>query len=69
MIPTMGDTIDYNIRAQLHRPADPAVLAAEIRRLRAQGLRPRDLSVALRLPLGAVLDALADPNLGGGRHV
>ena len=41
-----------------HRPTDPEVLATEIRRLHASGLRPRDIAQALRLDLGTVLGAL-----------
>ncbi len=50
--------VDYDRLASQHRPTDPAAIAAEIRRLVAGGLRPRDVSVALRLDLAAVLNAL-----------
>lgn len=51
--------ITYEQRASQHRPDDPHALATEIRRLAASGLRRRDISVALRLPLDAVVNALA----------
>jgi hypothetical protein len=45
-------------RADIHRPTDPVVIAAEICRLRQTGLTPRDIANSLRLGLGAVLEAL-----------
>ena len=48
----------HDDRAQAYRPTDPAALAAEIRRLAASGLTGRDISVALRVGLGQVLEAL-----------
>ena len=56
----MTDSSDYTKRANFHRPTDPTELEAEMRRLRAEGLKPRDISVALRLDLGAVLNALRE---------
>ena len=50
---------EYSALAQLHRPTDPAELAAEIRRLAATGLRARDISTALRLPHDHVVNASA----------
>ena len=49
---------NYDQRATQHRPTDPAAIAAEIRRLVAGGLRPRDVSNALRIDLSQVLNAL-----------
>jgi hypothetical protein len=40
--------------ANLHRPTDPAALAAEIHRLHHGGLKPHDISVALRIDLAQV---------------
>ena len=49
---------DWRKLAELHKPTDPAAIVAEIRRLSGTGLKPRDISNALRLDLGAVLEAL-----------
>lgn len=46
---------EYQLCAQQHRPQDQAAMAAEIRRLSAEGLKPRDIAAALRLDLAAVL--------------
>ena len=48
----------YDQRANAHRPTDSAALQAEMRRLASSGLRVRDIAVALRIDLGAVLEAL-----------
>ena len=45
----------YDLRANQHRPADVGQLDAEIRRLNRNGLTPRDVAVALRLSLDAVV--------------
>ena len=60
-----GDTVipgglDWRAQADLHRPTDRGAVAAEIRRLVANGLKPRDVAAALRLGLGQVLEALRD---------
>lgn len=47
-------------RADRHRPRDPGVLAAELRRLRSTGLTPRDLASAMRMPLATVHELLAE---------
>ena len=62
--PTIGgrhgrDGADYARRAQAHRPDDPT---AEIRRLRDGGLKPIDISVALKIALPAVFTALRSPD-------
>jgi hypothetical protein len=49
---------DWRLLADVHKPTDPAAIAAEIRRLHATGLKPRDISNTLRLDLGVVLQAL-----------
>lgn len=46
---------DYRLRAATHRPTDPVALQREVRRLRAAGLKPRDIAQALRLGIGQVL--------------
>jgi hypothetical protein len=51
----------WQLMANLHRPSDPTALSGEIRRLHQTGLTPRDISVALRLDMGAVLQALRVP--------
>lgn len=56
------NALDYDRRARMHRPTDSAVLALEIRRLRQNGLTARDISDALRIDMGAVLNALATPS-------
>jgi hypothetical protein len=56
----VGGQLDWRRLADLHRPTDRDQLAAEIRRLRASGLMPRDISTALRIALPVVLEALAD---------
>lgn len=50
----------YHDRANEHRPADQAAIAAEIRRLRSGGLTATDIAGALRISLGEVLRLLAD---------
>jgi hypothetical protein len=50
--------LDYERLARQHRPTDQAALAREIRRLYADGLKPRDIAAALRFDLPAVLTAL-----------
>jgi hypothetical protein len=42
----------------MHRPTDPAALAAEIQRLAASGLKARDIATALRLGLDTVINVL-----------
>jgi hypothetical protein len=49
---------DWRDLATLHRPRDAELLAREARRLHADGLKPRDVSAALKLPLGDVLAAI-----------
>lgn len=48
----------YEQLAGKHRPSDAGDMAAEIRRLRREGLRARDIAQALRLDLASVLAAL-----------
>lgn len=43
-----------------HRPADPALLVAEIRRLAATGLTSRDVAQALRLDWAYVARSLGE---------
>jgi hypothetical protein len=56
-----GDS--YDPRAKLHRPSDPAALAAEVRRLHGLGLTAADISVALRLDLAQVRETLQPKEL------
>ncbi len=51
---------DYDRLARVHRPDDTRRLHLEIRRLVADGLKPRDVAQALRVDLGVVLEALKD---------
>jgi DNA-binding NarL/FixJ family response regulator len=56
---------DYNTMANQHRPTDPASLAAEIRRLHADGLTSRDIAEALRLSHAQVITILyGEPERG-----
>ena len=55
-----GGVLVYERLANLHRPTDPEKLRAEVRRLAASGLKPADISVALRLPLDAVRNLLVE---------
>lgn len=59
--PRAGDPVSnaaYDTRANQHRPTEPALLAAEIRRLHADGLSARDISTALRLSHDMVITIL-----------
>ena len=55
----MSIQLNYEQRAQRHRPSDPARVRAEIVRLMGQGLSTRDVATALRLDVPAVLNLLA----------
>jgi hypothetical protein len=46
--------------ANMHRPTDGETLQAECRRLRDSGLTAHDIASAMRLGLGAVLQALGE---------
>lgn len=41
-----------------HRPTDGEALQAECRRMHREGLKPRDIAVALKIGVAAVLQAL-----------
>jgi hypothetical protein len=41
-----------------YRPTDPAVIAAAILSMHHQGLKPRDIAVALKIGVPAVLQVL-----------
>jgi hypothetical protein len=58
--PTVGGSLNYAALAQLHRPTSPKAISAEIRRLHADGLKPRDISVALRIDLSQVLQIIGE---------
>ena len=49
----------YTARAEHHRPTDLAELNREVKRLSADGLRPRDIAQALRMNDADVLAILA----------
>jgi len=51
---------DYDRRANVHRPVSLDAMAAEIRRLQNTGLTVRDISVALRVDMAEVLQAITD---------
>lgn len=46
-------------QATLHRPTDQAAVMATVRALAAQGLKPHDISDALRIGVAAVSQALS----------
>jgi hypothetical protein len=50
----------WHMLAEMHKPADPALLAVEIRRLHGTGLRVRDIAATLRLNIAVVLEALRE---------
>ena len=54
----MTEALDYRTRADQYRPTDQAIIDSEIRRMAASGLKAMDISVALRIGLGQVRDAL-----------
>lgn len=56
------DMAAYEALAGKHRPTDAKALAAEIRRLYATGLRPRDIAGALRLTHAEVFNVLGNDN-------
>jgi hypothetical protein len=58
MTRSIGGLLDYARLAELNRPADGDALAREVRRLLRDGLKPRDISIALRLDLAHVLELL-----------
>jgi hypothetical protein len=61
---SIGGALDmaaYAVLAQLHRPTDPAALAAEMRRLHGSGLTAQDIAAALRLAPDAVSKILSTP--------
>ncbi len=58
MTDSIDGTLDYRLLAQQHRPTDQAALAAEVRRMASQGLRPRDIAAALGMNVVLVLHIL-----------
>jgi len=54
----MSPQYNWTHLAQMHRPTDPAVIAAEVRRMYREGLKVRDIAVALRIGVPAVLQVL-----------
>lgn len=51
---TGANFTDWRVRAERHRPSDPAALAEEVRRLARGGLTERDIGNALKLDPTAV---------------
>lgn len=49
---------EYHHRATRHRPDNPADLGAEVRRLAASGLKPRDIASALGISVPEVVGML-----------
>jgi hypothetical protein len=54
----MTTAYDWRQLADLYRPTDEGAIAAEIRRLYQTGLKPRDISSAMRLDISTVIRAL-----------
>jgi hypothetical protein len=54
----MSPAYNWTHLAQLHRPTDPQLIATEVRSLYRQGLKPRDIAVALKIGVPAVLQVL-----------
>jgi hypothetical protein len=55
----VNDAVEYDIRSQQHRPTDPKRIAAEIMRLRREGLRPRDIAQCMRMNDHDVIQIIA----------
>lgn len=55
---TIGGTLTFAALQRLHQPFETEKIDAEIRRLHRDGLQPRDVSEALRLPLDKVVNVL-----------
>jgi DNA-binding NarL/FixJ family response regulator len=53
------DAADYRSRANLHRPADPVLVAAAITQLNVLGLTPHDIAAALGLHAKTVREVLS----------
>ena len=51
---------DYFARANRHRPTDPHAIARAVHQLHRQGLKPRDIGEALRIPLENVVNILGE---------
>jgi hypothetical protein len=54
----MNTLVDYHERAQRHRPTSVDELFTAVDELAAQGLKPRDISTALKLPLASIIEHL-----------
>ena len=54
----MSPAYDWRQLAVMHRPTDPAGIAAAARQLAAIGLKHRDISITLGLSEGAVVTLL-----------
>ena len=52
----------WAILANLHRPTDPASLAASIREMADRGLKALDIAESMRLDIAVVLQALRAPS-------
>ena len=57
----MSPAYDWTHLAQMHRPTGPIAIAAAVRQLAAQGLKPHDISATLHLGIAAVNQALSMP--------
>ncbi|HZV93217.1 MAG TPA: hypothetical protein VFF72_08365 [Caldimonas sp.] len=55
-----AEPLDWQERADRHRPQAAADMTAEVRRLAGSGLKARDISTALRLDLAVVMQALQE---------
>jgi len=60
--------LNYIRRANIHRPVSLDAMASEIRRLKNTGLTVRDISIALRVDLAQVLQAITELTSTGDPH-
>jgi hypothetical protein len=60
----VNTSADHEARANQHRPTDREILLREVLRLRAQGLRIRDVAEALGLNPSAVESLIDGPEAG-----
>lgn len=57
---SIGGRLDYRLMSQMHRPADQLQLQREVWRMARTGLRARDISTALDIPLPEAIALLAE---------
>jgi DNA-binding NarL/FixJ family response regulator len=60
--------LEYDRRAEQHRPDDPCAIEAEVLRLTREGLKIRDVASALKLNPHEVAQILVRASLDGARR-